>query len=193
MNDRPPVVDFRTPYNPIQALAMERRRLQGIAADIRAAMSDVSRYNVEAARYAEIAAMWAAAKFSYLFDIGSGRLLAACGISDGRIGGERDSSRIRQYPLSAGRFYHRGLAIPHRLGGSLDINLVPQLGQINIGPFREFERRAVATPGALYFAFWKYSGPSQTPIGVDQGQLIPGEIPEIRSFGNYVGPGGRIA
>ncbi len=122
------------------------------------------------------------ADFSYLFDIGSECLIAAWGISSGRIGGERDSSRMGQFPLSAGRSYHRGHAIPHRLGGSLDINLVPQLGRINIGPFRELERRAVATPGALYFTFWKYSGANQAPVGVDQGLLIPGEIPQNSGF-----------
>jgi hypothetical protein len=124
------------------------------------------------------------ANFSYLFDIGNERLIAAWGISQGRIGDERDSARMRQHPLSAGRPYHRGHAIPHRLGGSLDINLVPQLGRINIGPFRELERRAVATPGVLYFTFWKYGGPSQTPVGVDQGLLVPGQTPEIATFGN---------
>jgi hypothetical protein len=124
------------------------------------------------------------ANFSYLFDVGSERLIAAWGISSGRIGGDRDASRMRQFPLSAGQAYHRGHAIPHRLGGALDINLVPQLGRINIGPFRELERRAVATPGALYFTFWNYRGSSQTPSGVDQGLLIPGQNPEIATFGN---------
>jgi hypothetical protein len=124
------------------------------------------------------------ADFSYLFDIGRERLIAAWGMSQGRFGGERDFSRMRHHPLSAGLSYHRGHAIPHRLGGSLDINLVPQLGRINTGPFRELERRAVATPGALYFTFWKYPGSGQTPDSVDQGLLIPGEIPKIVAFGN---------
>lgn len=122
--------------------------------------------------------------FSYLFDIGHERLIAAWGISRGRFGGARDASRMKGFPLSAGATYHRGHAVPHRLGGALDINLVPQLGRINIGPFRELERKAVATPGALYFTFWTYRGSSQTPVGVDQGLLIPGETPKIRRFGN---------
>ena len=124
------------------------------------------------------------ANFSYLFDIGQQRLIGAWGISQGRFGGARDASRMKQSPQSAGPTYHRGHAIPHRLGGPLDINLVPQLGQINIGRFRELEKQAVATPGSLYFTFWKYRGKSQTPIGVDQGLLIPGQMPKITSFAN---------
>jgi len=124
------------------------------------------------------------ANFSYLFDIGQQRLIAAWGISRGRVGWDRDKERMRQFPLSAGARYHRGHAIAHRLGGALDINLVPQLGRINIGPFRELERQAEANPGALYFSFWRYRGTGQTPFGSDQGLLIPGEAPRIRTFTN---------
>ena len=95
--------------------------------------------------------------FSYLFDVIPGRLIAAWGISKGRHGGPRDKDRMRGHPLSAGELYHRGHAIPHTLGGPCDINLVPQLGKINIGPFRELERNAVATSGSLYFTYWTYA------------------------------------
>jgi hypothetical protein len=96
------------------------------------------------------------------------------------------------YPLSAGSLYHRGHAIPHRLGGPTDINLVPQLGKINIGPFRPLEKKAVATPGSFYFTYWTYLGSArardgrlgQTPTGVDQGLLIPGQNPLISRHGN---------
>ena len=121
------------------------------------------------------------AGFSYLFDIASGRLLAAWGFSQGRHSGARDKSRMAGHPLSAGGLYHRGHAIPHTLGGPTDINLVPQLGAVNIGPFRALERQAVATPGALYFTYWQYSGQSQTPIAVDQGLVVPGQMPVIRT------------
>ena len=96
------------------------------------------------------------------------------------------------HPLSAGSLYHRGHAIPHSLGGATDINLVPQLGMINTGPFRALERRAVATPGSLYFTYWTYAGAQhsryghsgQTPAGVDQGLLVPGERPVVSSHWN---------
>ena len=123
--------------------------------------------------------------FSYLFDISSGRLIAAWGISQGRFGGARDAGRMAGHPQSAGPLYHRGHAIPHTLGGPTDINLIPQLGQINIGPFRRLERRAVATPGALYFTYWQYAGAtSQVPVGVDQGLLVPGQPLEVSRHTN---------
>jgi hypothetical protein len=89
------------------------------------------------------------------------------------------------HPLSAGPDYHRGHAIAHRLGGQTDINLVPQLGKVNIGAFRPLERKAVATPGSMYFTYWLYSGGvRQTPSGVDQGLLVAGQLPDIRRHGN---------
>jgi len=134
----------------------------------------------------------ATAGFSYLFDIASERLISAWGISAGRHGGARDKSRMAGHPLSAGSHYHRGHAIPHTLGGPTDINLVPQAGRINIGPFRPLEKQAVATPGSLYFTYWIYVGSppatdgrsGQTPTGVDQGLLIPQQSSQIITHGN---------
>ncbi len=123
--------------------------------------------------------------FSYLFDVGEGRLLAAYGVSRGRHQGARDASRMAGHPLGAGPGYHRGHAIAHTLGGPTDINLVPQLGSVNIGPFRHLEREAVKTPGSFYFTYWKYRPASvQMPVGVDQGLLIPGQIAQVLSHGN---------
>ena len=126
-----------------------------------------------------------AGDFSYLFDIHAQRLIAAWGVSKGRHAGKRDASRMAGHPLSAGPHYHRGHAIPHTLGGPTDINLVPQLGRVKIGPFRPLERRAVATEGSFYFTYWQYAdASSQTPSGVDQGLIIPGLSPDIRHHGN---------
>jgi hypothetical protein len=90
-----------------------------------------------------------AASFSYLFDIGRERLVAAWGVSRGRHAGQRDKGRMAGHSLSAGPSYHRGHAIPHTLGGPTDINLVPQLGHINTGALRKLEIEAVNTPGAF--------------------------------------------
>lgn len=117
-----------------------------------------------------------ASNFSYLFDVGLGRLIAAWGMSQGKHLGARDKSRMAGHPLGGSAGYHRGHAIPHTLGGPTDINLVPQLGSVNVGPFRQLEKEAVATPGALYFTYWLYPpGNSQKPISVEQGLLPPGK------------------
>lgn len=125
--------------------------------------------------------------FAYLFDISEGRLIAAWGVSEGRSDEVRDKARMAGHPLGSGKNYHRGHAIPHTLGGGTDINLVPQLGRINIGPFRPLEKQAVATPGSFYFTYWKYGRGglrSQVPTGVDQGLLIPGQSAQIVAHGN---------
>jgi hypothetical protein len=123
--------------------------------------------------------------FSYLFDIRPGRLIAAWGVSGGRHGAARDKGRMAGHPLGAGPRYHRGHAIPHRLGGGTDINLVPQLGSVNVGAFRALERDAVKTPGSLYFTYWIYDNrQSQRPTGVDQGLLYPGRAPKIEHHAN---------
>ena len=123
--------------------------------------------------------------FSYLFDVASERLISAWGISRGKSAAPRPKSRMRGHPLSDGPLYHRGHAIPHSLGGPTDINLVPQLGSVNIGPFKVLESRAVATPGSLYFTYWIYGNSSgQRPHSVEQGLLCPGQSPRIHTHSN---------
>ena len=78
----------------------------------------------------------------------------------------------------------RGHAIPHRLGGGTDINLVPQLGSINTGDFRTLEIQAQDNPGALYFSYWRYFNTWQTPAAVDQGLLVAGKEPRITRHRN---------
>ncbi|WP_028219253.1 DNA/RNA non-specific endonuclease [Paraburkholderia oxyphila] len=130
------------------------------------------------------------AGFSYLFDVTAERLVAAWGISRGKNQESRAviATRMKGHPLNNSGRYHRGHAIAHTLGGRTDINLVPQLGKINSGPFRALEAKAVSCPGALYFTYWRYSvGDGQVPIGVEQGLLCPGEPAcafELKTFGN---------
>jgi hypothetical protein len=126
-------------------------------------------------------------RFSYLFDITDERLIAAWGISRGRQAGKRDAARMGGHPQSSGKEYHRGHAIAHTLGGGTDINLLPQLASVNTGAFRGLERKAVATPGALYFTYWTYGGSSsQKPIGVQQGLLVRGRPAQLRSHSNLL-------
>ena len=125
-------------------------------------------------------------KDSYLFDIGPDRLVAAWAISEGRFAGERDHSRMQGFPVASRGTYHAGHTISHRLGGGTDINLVAQLGKVNIGPFRKLEARAVKAPGSLYFTYWMYAQDPRTqkPTRVQQGLLISGHPPEIAVFQN---------
>jgi hypothetical protein len=123
--------------------------------------------------------------FTYLFDIQAERLIAAWGIAGGRAAGKRDRSRMAGHPRSSDEPYHRGHAIAHALGGGTDINLVPQLASVNLGPFRQLEREALKTPGALYFTYWIYNGPHcQKPTAVEQGLFIAGRLPQIRRHAN---------
>lgn len=60
MTDRPPTVDFSTPYSPLAALVAQRNYLRSVAEDIRGAMQVVDRYQAEALHDANMAAVWAA-------------------------------------------------------------------------------------------------------------------------------------
>ncbi len=123
--------------------------------------------------------------YAYLFDIQLERLIAAWGITQGKNQSPRDASRMQGSPLGAGEGYHRGHAIPHSMGGGLDINLVPQRGALNIGQFRVLENRAVKTSGSFYFTYWEYAiDDSQKPSAVQQGLLCPREEADIRWFEN---------
>ena len=125
--------------------------------------------------------------FSHLFDITNERLIAAWGIVREKNAEARDKARMAGHPLGAekGSGYHRGHAIPHQLGGGRDINLVTQLGSVNVGAFRELERLAVESVGALYFTHWIYDvALEQKPIAVQQGLLRPGHPPDIRTHAN---------
>ena len=119
---------------------------------------------------------------AYLFDIKDpGRLIAAWCISSGHHAEPRQRGRQAGQPKGGGDDYHRGHAIAHSMGGGMDINFVPQLGRINIGPFRELERLAVATPGALYWSYWRYAGAtSPRPDRVQQGMVMPDGRIELR-------------
>lgn len=123
--------------------------------------------------------------FNYLFDIKQERLIAAWGISGGKNSEPRPKSRMKRHPLGGPKGYHRGHAIAHSLGGGTDINLVPQKGSINVGPFKVLEQRAVATPGSLYFSYWEYKDiATQRPAAVQQGLLIKAKKPEFKYFPN---------
>lgn len=125
-------------------------------------------------------------RFSYLFDLKFERLISAWGLSPGATGHMRDKARMRGHPLGGDSSYHRGHAIPNQMAGGTDINLVAQKGAINVGPFREIEKKAVANPGSLYFTYWTYpAGNSQRPIRVQQGLILTGaRVLQLVDFAN---------
>lgn len=112
----------------------------------------------------------------YLFDLVPERLVVAWSFSYGKVHDKRDLTRQRGAPKTDDPAYHRGHAIPHQGGGGLDINLVDQLGRVNIGAFRVLENTFVKNPKSLYFTYWFYGCfASQTPCKVEQGVLIQGK------------------
>ena len=114
--------------------------------------------------------------FKYLFDITLGRNIAAFGVP-AFAQHKRDASRMAGHPLSDGADFHRGHLMAHSIGGGTDINLVPQLGKLNIGEFRVLERKvrdlAKQNLRCFYFVRTIYSGASQTPRLFEQCVIYP--------------------
>lgn len=127
-------------------------------------------------------------QYSYLFDIGPDRLIAAWGVSRGRFAGDRPDSRIKGHPVANRHIYDAGHAISHRLGGGTDINLAAQLASVNRKAFQELERAAVKSPGALYFTYWMYYRSAEKKVQlasrIQQGLIAQNTAPQIRDFKN---------
>jgi DNA/RNA non-specific endonuclease len=111
------------------------------------------------------------ASFNYLFDIEQERNIVAFGIPV-YAKHKRDASRMRGHPLLNDSRYHRGHLMAHSIGGDTDINLVPQLGKLNVGQFRVLEKQArklaEENVQCLYFVRTLYSGTSQIPSAFEQ-------------------------
>jgi len=114
--------------------------------------------------------------FTYLFDIPLQRTIVAYGVPVfSKV--PRDPGRMAGHPNSGGPSFHRGHLIAHSIGGGTDINLVPQLGKLNIGQFRILEKyvRSLAEQNraSLYFVRPIYTDKSQTPAMFEQCVLVP--------------------
>lgn len=135
-------------------------------------------------------------RIGYFFDIAAERLVGAYVVSHGKNDSSREESdkRLAGHPLNDSSLFDRGHTIAHTLGGGCDINIVPQNSRVNRSGrrdvptgFRTLERRAVETPGSLYFVHWLYAGATggeQVPTGVEQGLLLPRQAPEVYRFEN---------
>ena len=117
-----------------------------------------------------------ASSFSYLFDIRLERVLAAFGVPI-YAKHKRDASRMAGHPLANAGKFHRGHLMAHSIGGGTDINLVPQLGSLNIGAFRVLERmvrdQAKQNLRSFYFVRPVYNNTSQMPSRFEQCVILP--------------------
>jgi DNA/RNA non-specific endonuclease len=129
-----------------------------------------------------------ATSFTYLFDIDRQRNVVAFGMPMFSKH-QRDASRMAGHPLSDGSQFHRGHLMAHSIGGGTDINLVPQLGKLNIGEFRVLERRArklaEQNVRCLYFVRCLYTTTSQTPRMFEQCIIHPSGIIDYEIHNNF--------
>jgi len=92
------------------------------------------------------------------------------------------------HPPGGDNRYHRGHLMSHGTGGGTDINLVPQLGSLNIGPFRRLERmvRGLAQQHetCLYFVRTVYGDASQMPRQIEQCVIQPSKAVSYAIHGN---------
>lgn len=131
--------------------------------------------------------------FTFLFDLACevhpaddptsphDRVVAAYGISKAPEA-KRDASRMRGFGAK-GTLSRRGLdkghLMAHSMGGSLDINLIPQRAEVNRGRspegrrFREMERYAAAHPGTFVFCRPIYGDETWVPHALEYGVLLP--------------------
>ena len=118
----------------------------------------------------------AGAAFSYLFDLNLQRNVVAWG-QPAYVTHRRDAGRMAGHPLGGDSRYHRGHLMSHGTGGGTDINLVPQLGRMNVGAFRRLERlvRQLAQQHriCLYFVRTLYADASQMPRRFEQCVIQP--------------------
>jgi hypothetical protein len=125
--------------------------------------------------------------FSYLFDLTEQRNVVAWGVP-AYVTHKRDATRMAGHPLGGDNRYHRGHLMSHGTGGGTDINLVPQLGSVNIGAFRRLERqvRAIAQQHqtCLYFVRTVYAGATQMPSQIEQCVIQPSKAVSYAIHGN---------
>jgi hypothetical protein len=133
--------------------------------------------------------------FSYLFDLAGTlrgescsrvpRVVGVWGLSQPAAEG-RDHSRMRGHPRPGRSGDDRGHLVSCAAGGGYDINLVPMDAALNRGwsaegsRFRALERKAAATPGALFFIRPAYQDGTDRPgrfeAGVQDGENLLVEV-----------------
>lgn len=108
------------------------------------------------------------------------RVVAAYGLSKAPES-KRDASRIRGFgPIGRDRgATDKGHLMAHSMGGSLDINVIPQRPEVNRGRsaegrrYRAMERYAAKHPGTLVFSRPIYADDTWVPHALEYGVLLP--------------------
>jgi hypothetical protein len=126
--------------------------------------------------------------FCYLFDLTLQRNVVAWGVP-AYVQHRRDAARMSGHPLGGDHRHHRGHLMSHGTGGGTDINLVPQLGSLNIGAFRRLERlvRGLAQQHqvCLYFVRTLYGDASQLPRQIEQCVIQPSKAVSYAIHSNF--------
>ena len=109
-------------------------------------------------------------------DVTEDRVIVCWGVSRAEPGSSRDKSRIGSFLKGVWSTQYkcrdRGHLFAHTMGGGMDINLVPQLANINrdaSGIWRRFEIAAAANPGSFAFVRPIYKDRSWTPSQLEWG------------------------
>ena len=146
--------------------------------------------------------------FEYLWDLSSelvrhGNLHASDAVDDRLVAAHgvsqlntlsRDDARLRRRTLGPidevdpkQRLpYDRGHAIGHKLGGGLDINIIPQSRAMNRGgAWRQMERYCQEHSGTYFFCRPIYNGLSSHPAEIEFGILKDANSLWVNVFNNY--------
>jgi len=125
--------------------------------------------------------------FTYIFDLNLGRVVVSYGIPVYSTQ-KRDAARMAGHPLEKGKGLHRGHLMANSMGGGTDINLVPQLGKLNVGEFRKLEKlareKALQNQRCLYSVRCLYFDDSQRPWKFEQCIISPPRVVEYALHSN---------
>ena len=130
-------------------------------------------------------------------DVVADRVVAVHGRSQPRPR-PRDGSRMRRFPLGPADLaraglrgsYDRGHFLAHAAGGGLDVNLFPQLADVNRGwsergkAYRAMERTCLTHPGTYAFARPIYTTRTDHPFLVEFGVVDPNAGLRVEIFPN---------
>ena len=106
---------------------------------------------------------------SYIFDLKAERTVVAFGMP---LYMWRKRPSMGSYPEHPDKRYVKGHLFGDKIGGRMELNIVPQLGATNNGAFKSIEGRVYRlsrqSPSCFYFVRPIYRSSSQTPDLIEQ-------------------------